>query len=175
MLIFQVPSTISCLLCGCLCIGSSFFMLFLYPNAHSHDLLFLWLVNPDYLVVSLKWLNIVATLSLVFSWFFPVLSTTVSRFHGALVIYIFLLSLRAFILRDDCVTQCMLSTHHGRNSCNHNSVSCITGRPNYSLLFMCFSAALKYSVALCQQKCKRRGTLESNYCSSNFGKVAGAI
>lgn len=150
-------------------------MLFLYPNAHSHNLLFLWLVNPDDLVVSLKWLNIVATLSLVFSWFFPVLLTTISPFHAALVLYIFLLFLRAFILRDDCVTECMLWTHHGRNSCNHNSVSCITGRPNYSLLFMCFSAALKYSVALCQQKCKRRGTLESSYCSSNFGKVAGAI
>uniref|UniRef100_A0A3B3YPN3 Procollagen C-endopeptidase enhancer 2b n=1 Tax=Poecilia mexicana TaxID=48701 RepID=A0A3B3YPN3_9TELE len=27
---------------------------------------------------------------------------------------------------------------------------------------------LKYSAALCQQTCKRRGTLESNYCSSNF-------
>lgn len=39
---------------------------------------------------------------------------------------------------------------------------------------VCVSAALKYSVALCQQKCKRRGTLESNYCSSNFGKNIGA-
>lgn len=37
-------------------------------------------------------------------------------------------------------------------------------------LHVFFSAALKYSVALCQQKCKRHGTLESNYCSSNFGK-----
>ncbi|XP_068437536.1 procollagen C-endopeptidase enhancer 2b isoform X1 [Clinocottus analis] len=37
---------------------------------------------------------------------------------------------------------------------------------------------LKYSVALCQQKCKRRGTLESNYCSSNFvitGTVITAV
>lgn len=25
-------------------------------------------------------------------------------------------------------------------------------------------------MALCQQKCRRTGTLESNYCSSNFGK-----
>ncbi|XP_075903459.1 procollagen C-endopeptidase enhancer 2b [Nelusetta ayraudi] len=37
---------------------------------------------------------------------------------------------------------------------------------------------LKYSVALCQQKCKRHGTLESNYCSSNFvitGTVITAV
>lgn len=40
----------------------------------------------------------------------------------------------------------------------------------FSCVCVCVSAALKYSVALCQQKCKRRGTLESNYCSSNFGK-----
>lgn len=39
------------------------------------------------------------------------------------------------------------------------------------LMCVCVSAALKYSVALCQQKCKRRGTLESNYCSSNFGET----
>lgn len=39
---------------------------------------------------------------------------------------------------------------------------------------VCVSAALKYSVALCQQKCKRRGTLESNYCSSHFGKNISA-
>lgn len=31
--------------------------------------------------------------------------------------------------------------------------------------------ALKPTVSLCQQKCKRSGTLESNYCSSNFGKI----
>lgn len=37
------------------------------------------------------------------------------------------------------------------------------------------SAALKYSVALCQQKCKRQGTLETNYCSSNFGKKSSAF
>ncbi|XP_018608857.1 procollagen C-endopeptidase enhancer 2-like [Scleropages formosus] len=30
------------------------------------------------------------------------------------------------------------------------------------------TAMLKYSVALCQQKCKRNGTLEDHYCSSNF-------
>ncbi|KAM9827490.1 procollagen C-endopeptidase enhancer 2b isoform 1-T1 [Neosynchiropus ocellatus] len=35
-------------------------------------------------------------------------------------------------------------------------------------------SALKYSVALCQQKCKRRGTLESNYCSSNFA-ITGTV
>lgn len=40
---------------------------------------------------------------------------------------------------------------------------------NYILLF-CVSPALKYSVALCQQKCKRSGTVESNYCTSDFGK-----
>uniref|UniRef100_A0A3Q2ZAQ5 Procollagen C-endopeptidase enhancer 2b n=1 Tax=Hippocampus comes TaxID=109280 RepID=A0A3Q2ZAQ5_HIPCM len=37
---------------------------------------------------------------------------------------------------------------------------------------------LKYSVALCRQKCKRRGTLESNFCSSNFvltGTVISAV
>uniref|UniRef100_A0ACB8FB17 Procollagen C-endopeptidase enhancer 2 n=1 Tax=Sphaerodactylus townsendi TaxID=933632 RepID=A0ACB8FB17_9SAUR len=28
--------------------------------------------------------------------------------------------------------------------------------------------SLKPTVALCQQKCRRSGTLESNYCSSNF-------
>ncbi|MGH0145672.1 UNVERIFIED_CONTAM: hypothetical protein FKN15_015307 [Acipenser sinensis] len=31
------------------------------------------------------------------------------------------------------------------------------------------ATTLKYTAALCQQKCKRSGTLESNYCSSNFG------
>lgn len=36
---------------------------------------------------------------------------------------------------------------------------------------VCVFVALKYSVVLCQQKCKRRGTLESNYCSSNFGET----
>ncbi|KAM9775578.1 procollagen C-endopeptidase enhancer 2b isoform 2-T2 [Syngnathus typhle] len=37
---------------------------------------------------------------------------------------------------------------------------------------------LKYSVALCRQKCKRRGTLDSNFCSSNFvisGTVISAV
>ncbi|XP_054620865.1 procollagen C-endopeptidase enhancer 2b isoform X2 [Dunckerocampus dactyliophorus] len=37
---------------------------------------------------------------------------------------------------------------------------------------------LKHSVALCRQKCKRRGTLESNFCSSNFaitGTVISAV
>ncbi|XP_061661714.1 procollagen C-endopeptidase enhancer 2b isoform X6 [Syngnathoides biaculeatus] len=37
---------------------------------------------------------------------------------------------------------------------------------------------LKYSVALCREKCKRRGTLESNFCSSNFvitGTVISAV
>ncbi|CAB1349968.1 unnamed protein product, partial [Coregonus sp. 'balchen'] len=29
--------------------------------------------------------------------------------------------------------------------------------------------SLKYSVGLCQQKCKRSGTIESNYCTSDFG------
>ncbi|MBN3326762.1 PCOC2 endopeptidase, partial [Atractosteus spatula] len=38
--------------------------------------------------------------------------------------------------------------------------------------------SLKYSVALCQQKCKRSGTPESNYCSSSFvitGTVITAV
>lgn len=44
-------------------------------------------------------------------------------------------------------------------------------RPKLQFALHVFSpAALKYSVALCQQKCKRQGTLESNYCSSNFGE-----
>ncbi|KTF74680.1 hypothetical protein cypCar_00023344 [Cyprinus carpio] len=37
---------------------------------------------------------------------------------------------------------------------------------------------LKYSAALCQQKCKRKGTPESHYCSSNFvitGTVITAV
>ncbi|CAB1340874.1 unnamed protein product [Coregonus sp. 'balchen'] len=37
---------------------------------------------------------------------------------------------------------------------------------------------LKYSVALCQQKCKRSGTVESNYCTSDFvitGTVITAV
>lgn len=37
---------------------------------------------------------------------------------------------------------------------------------------------LQYSAALCQQKCKRSGTLESNYCTSNFvitGTVITAV
>lgn len=38
------------------------------------------------------------------------------------------------------------------------------------LLSLLSSLALKYSAALCQQKCKRKGTPESHYCSSNFGK-----
>ncbi|XP_041924625.1 procollagen C-endopeptidase enhancer 2b [Alosa pseudoharengus] len=33
---------------------------------------------------------------------------------------------------------------------------------------------LKYSAALCQQKCKRKGTPESHYCSSNF-VVTGTV
>ncbi|KPP57886.1 Procollagen C-endopeptidase enhancer 2-like [Scleropages formosus] len=33
------------------------------------------------------------------------------------------------------------------------------------------TTTLKYSAALCQQKCKRNGTLESHYCASNFGKT----
>ncbi|MBN3304025.1 PCOC2 endopeptidase, partial [Amia calva] len=35
-------------------------------------------------------------------------------------------------------------------------------------------SALKYSAALCQQKCKRSGTLHSNYCSSNF-VISGTV
>ncbi|XP_034295198.1 procollagen C-endopeptidase enhancer 2 [Pantherophis guttatus] len=34
--------------------------------------------------------------------------------------------------------------------------------------------ALKPTVSLCQQKCKRSGTLESNYCSSNF-VITGSV
>lgn len=41
--------------------------------------------------------------------------------------------------------------------------------PHFSLLFAP-QKVVKPTVALCQQKCKRSGTLESNYCSSNFGK-----
>uniref|UniRef100_A0A452HGH1 Uncharacterized protein n=1 Tax=Gopherus agassizii TaxID=38772 RepID=A0A452HGH1_9SAUR len=40
------------------------------------------------------------------------------------------------------------------------------------------TATLKPTVALCQQKCRRNGTLESNYCSSNFvitGTVITAV
>ncbi|XP_033885179.1 procollagen C-endopeptidase enhancer 2-like [Acipenser ruthenus] len=40
------------------------------------------------------------------------------------------------------------------------------------------ATTLKYTAALCQQKCKRSGTLESNYCSSNFvitGTVITAV
>lgn len=42
---------------------------------------------------------------------------------------------------------------------------------NFNLLFA-LQKVVKPTVALCQQKCKRSGTLESNYCSSNFGKGA---
>lgn len=42
---------------------------------------------------------------------------------------------------------------------------------NFNLLSSLQKVA-KPTVALCQQKCKRSGTLESNYCSSNFGKAA---
>lgn len=53
-------------------------------------------------------------------------------------------------------------------------LSSLAGKITETWLFLavcvCVSTALKYSVALCQQKCNRRGTLESNYCSSNFGK-----
>lgn len=38
--------------------------------------------------------------------------------------------------------------------------------------FFALQKAVKPTAALCQQKCKRSGTLESNYCSSNFGKEA---
>uniref|UniRef100_A0A3P8XAH9 Procollagen C-endopeptidase enhancer 2b n=1 Tax=Esox lucius TaxID=8010 RepID=A0A3P8XAH9_ESOLU len=55
----------------------------------------------------------------------------------------------------------------------------VTTRPihNFFLSF-CFSPALKYSVALCQPKCKRSGTIESNYCTSDFvitGTVITAV
>ncbi|KAB1283308.1 Procollagen C-endopeptidase enhancer 2, partial [Camelus dromedarius] len=36
------------------------------------------------------------------------------------------------------------------------------------------TTSLKPTVALCQQKCRRSGTLESNYCSSNF-VLAGTV
>ncbi|KAJ6669355.1 hypothetical protein lerEdw1_008164 [Lerista edwardsae] len=36
------------------------------------------------------------------------------------------------------------------------------------------TTTLKPTVALCQQKCKRSGTLESNYCSSNF-VITGSV
>ncbi|XP_062034715.1 procollagen C-endopeptidase enhancer 2 [Lepus europaeus] len=36
------------------------------------------------------------------------------------------------------------------------------------------TAGVKPTVALCQQKCRRSGTLESNYCSSNF-VLAGTV
>ncbi|XP_066564974.1 procollagen C-endopeptidase enhancer 2b [Amia ocellicauda] len=36
------------------------------------------------------------------------------------------------------------------------------------------ATTLKYSAALCQQKCKRSGTLHSNYCSSNF-VISGTV
>nr|XP_060623766.1 procollagen C-endopeptidase enhancer 2 [Anolis sagrei ordinatus] len=36
------------------------------------------------------------------------------------------------------------------------------------------TTTLKPTVALCQQKCKRTGTLESNYCSSNF-VITGSV
>jgi len=42
---------------------------------------------------------------------------------------------------------------------------------NFNLLFA-LQKVVKPTVALCQQKCKRSGTLESSYCSSNFGKEA---
>uniref|UniRef100_A0A8C3BBU5 Procollagen C-endopeptidase enhancer 2 n=1 Tax=Cairina moschata TaxID=8855 RepID=A0A8C3BBU5_CAIMO len=48
---------------------------------------------------------------------------------------------------------------------------------NFNLL-CALQKGLKPTVALCQQKCKRSGTLESNYCSSNFvitGTVITAI
>ncbi|XP_057184602.1 procollagen C-endopeptidase enhancer 2-like [Triplophysa rosa] len=38
----------------------------------------------------------------------------------------------------------------------------------FFVLSLLLSPALKYSAALCQQKCKRKGTPESHYCSSNF-------
>lgn len=149
-------------------------MLFLYANSHSHNLLFLWLVTPDYLVVSLKWLNIVATLSLVFPSSFPYcqLQSLVFMLHWC-YIYPYCLCGHSFwwmfVLQSLC--------------CEHTTAETVAIITLYlaSLadqitvcFFMCFSVALKYSVALCQQKCKRRGTLESNYCSSNFGKVANA-
>lgn len=75
----------------------SFFMLFLYPEAHSHNPLFPWLVTPDYLVVSLKWLNTVATLSLVFPGSFPYcqLQSLVSTLHRC-YIYPYCLCERSF-------------------------------------------------------------------------------
>uniref|UniRef100_A0A668UAU3 Procollagen C-endopeptidase enhancer 2b n=1 Tax=Oreochromis aureus TaxID=47969 RepID=A0A668UAU3_OREAU len=58
----------------------------------------------------------------------------------------------------------------------------VVGGESRLIFFVCVSfslcAALKYSVALCRQKCKRRGTLESNYCSSDFvitGTVITAV
>ncbi|XP_063105195.1 procollagen C-endopeptidase enhancer 2 [Cavia porcellus] len=37
------------------------------------------------------------------------------------------------------------------------------------------TTSLKPTVALCQQKCRRTGTLESNYCSNNFVLVGAVI
>ncbi|XP_061613877.1 procollagen C-endopeptidase enhancer 2b isoform X2 [Phyllopteryx taeniolatus] len=56
----------------------------------------------------------------------------------------------------------------GESACECLGVSC--GRQQL--------LPLKYSVDLCRQKCKRRGTLESNFCSSNFvitGTVISAV
>lgn len=43
-------------------------------------------------------------------------------------------------------------------------------RPWWFLLLFFLHTALTYSEALCKQKCKRSGTIESHYCLSNFGK-----
>ncbi|POI33205.1 hypothetical protein CIB84_003043 [Bambusicola thoracicus] len=45
----------------------------------------------------------------------------------------------------------------------------------YLLISSLFFKVPKPTVALCQQKCKRSGTPESNYCSSNFGLVCNII
>ncbi|CDQ82492.1 unnamed protein product [Oncorhynchus mykiss] len=51
--------------------------------------------------------------------------------------------------------------------------------PNHSLTRTTLGQlSLKYSLALCQQKCKRSGTVESNYCTSDFvitGTVITAV
>uniref|UniRef100_G3STZ4 Procollagen C-endopeptidase enhancer 2 n=1 Tax=Loxodonta africana TaxID=9785 RepID=G3STZ4_LOXAF len=56
----------------------------------------------------------------------------------------------------------------GRTEKTQTPSSASSGSATSSLM------SLKPTVALCQQKCRRTGTLESNYCSSNF-VLAGTV
>ncbi|XP_061661709.1 procollagen C-endopeptidase enhancer 2b isoform X2 [Syngnathoides biaculeatus] len=77
--------------------------------------------------------------------------------------------------RGESACEC-LGVSCGRQQLLRECSRCVYVR--WCSLPTCKDTTLKYSVALCREKCKRRGTLESNFCSSNFvitGTVISAV